>query len=294
MIKNSVGSVLILGASGMLGSTLFRTFCLDDRYDVFGTVRNFSDIHYFKNRYKDRLLPNIDLEDETVLPRVLAQVKPHTVINCVGMVKQKENSSDYIKNISLNALLPHRVLRSCSMVGARLIHISSDCVFSGLQGNYNESQSPDPVDLYGRTKLLGEVTSENAITIRTSIVGHELHTKHGLVEWFLNETSEVKGYTKAIFSGLPTIEVSRVLRELIIPNPDLFGLYHLSSDPISKYDFLKIVAEVYQIDISIVPDSSVSIDRSLNSGKLRSVLNYKPKKWYNLIGDMYDDYQIFD
>lgn len=176
------------------------------------------------------------------------------------------------------------------MTGARLIHFSTDCVFSGKQGQYKEDDFADAYDLYGRTKYLGEVDYENAITLRTSIIGHELESKRSLVDWFLNQSSEVKGFRKAIFSGLPTIEIARIVREYVIPNPKLRGLYHLSVDPISKYDLLRMVGTIYGKDIAIIPDDELIIDRSLNSDRFRSATGFKPKPWLELVEAMHNEY----
>ena len=174
------------------------------------------------------------------------------------------------------------------MIGARLIHMSTDCVFSGSVGMYTESTFPDANDLYGRSKYLGEVDYLNAITLRTSIIGHELSGSKSLVCWFLSQMGSVKGFKKAIFSGLPTIEIAKVIRENVLPNTSLRGTYHLSVDPINKYDLLKLIARQYEKEIDIIPDESYVIDRSLNSERFRLATGFKPKPWPQLIKEMYE------
>ena len=202
-------------------------------------------------------------------------------------------ANDHIESLAINSLLPHRLSNYCAMVGARLIHFSTDCVYSGATGQYVETDHADAHDLYGRTKYLGEVDYANAITLRTSIIGHELTSAHSLIDWFLSQTSEVKGFRRAIFSGLPTTEVARVLRDFVIPNSRLRGLYHLSVDPISKFDLLQLVANAYDKAIKIIPDDEVVIDRSLNSRKFRNATGFVPKPWAQLVEEMHHDFQSY-
>ena len=147
--------------------------------------------------------------------------------------------------IPINSLLPHRLARLCELSGARLVHISTDCIFAGDKGGYLETDPSDAIDLYGRSKFLGEVSYRNSVTLRTSIIGHELQSSHGLINWFLAQDKQCKGFSQAIFSGLPTVVLAGIIRDVVIPNEDLFGVYHVASQPISKYNLLKLVADVY-------------------------------------------------
>lgn len=281
--------VLIFGASGMLGSTIFRDFSADENFETFGTLRSAAGAKLFAHDFRDALIPNVDVEVESGILAAFAQARPDVVINCVGIIKQLRNSSDHLESLAINSSLPHRLAKYSSLVGARLVHFSTDCVFSGRQGQYSEGDFPDANDLYGRTKYLGEVDYENAITLRTSIIGHELTSSKSLVDWFLNQTGEVKGFRKAVFSGLPTIEVARIIRELVIPNTEMRGLFHLSVDPINKYKLLCMVADIYKKEITVAPDNKLVIDRSLNSDRFRAVTGFKPKPWPELIREMYED-----
>lgn len=283
--------VLVLGATGMLGSTLFRSFSEDPGLLTFGTMRDAQGERHFSRELRDALISDVHLGGEDGLLKAFSIAKPDVVVNCVGIIKQLPNANDHLEGLAINSSLPHRLAKYCSMVGARLVHFSTDCVFSGKDGQYLEDDFPDAYDLYGRTKYLGEVDYENAVTLRTSIIGHELTSSKSLVDWFLGQSGDVRGYRKAIFSGLPTIEMARVIRELVIPNPDIKGLYHLSVDPINKFDLLGLVAKTYGKVIEIVPDDKIEIDRSLNSDRFRSVTGYTPEPWPNLIRDMYNDYQ---
>lgn len=282
--------VLVFGATGMLGATLFRAFSADQSLQTFGTIREAAGAKLFAPKLRSALIPNVHLECETGPLAAFSIAQPDVVVNCVGIIKQLPNSNDHLESLAINSSLPHRLAKYSRMVGARLVHFSTDCVFSGKYGQYKEDDFPDADDLYGRTKYLGEVDYENAITLRTSIVGHELASAKSLVDWFLSQSGEVKGFRKAVFSGLPTIEVARVLREHVIPNPELRGLYHLSVDPINKYDLLRLVAEIYGKSITIRPDEELTIDRSLNSDRFRAATGFTPKLWPDLIKAMHDDY----
>lgn len=283
--------ILIVGATGMLGSTLFRAFSADQSFETFGTIRRAGGAKHFAPELRDALIPDIHLEGETGLLTAFSTVRPDVVVNCVGIIKQLPNANDHLESLSINSSLPHRLAKYSSMVGARLVHFSTDCVFSGKGGQYKEDDFPDAYDLYGRTKYLGEVDYENAVTLRTSIIGHELTSAKSLVGWFLSQLGEVKGFRNAIFSGLPTIEVARVVREFVIPNPVLRGLYHLSVDPINKYDLLRLIAETYEKNISIIPDDHLIIDRSLNSDRFQTATGFAPKPWPELVKAMHDEYR---
>ena len=190
------------------------------------------------------------------LINIFSSFKPDVVINCVGIIKQSDNSKHVLDSIPVNSLLPHRLSSLCRLLNARLIHFSTDCVFSGNKGSYLESDNPDPIDLYGRSKLIGEVMDQNTITLRTSIIGHELKSNKSLLNWFLSSQNEIKGYKNAFFSGLTTLEVAKVIEKYILPNPDINGLFHLASDRISKYDLLSKISEVYNHKIRIIPAST--------------------------------------
>jgi dTDP-4-dehydrorhamnose reductase len=196
-----------------------------------------------------------------------------------------------VDNILINSLFPHRLTEICEKNNKKLITFTTDCVFDGQKGNYEDNNLPTCHDVYGMSKFLGEVTdSKNTLTLRTSIIGHELVSNVSLLDWFLSQQGLVKGYQKAIFSGFTTLEFSRLLAEKIIPNEGLSGLYQISVNPISKFDLLKIITDVYKKDVSIVPDKSIKIDRSLNSDILRKKIDYQPPKWEDLVFDMYNDF----
>ena len=279
--------VLVLGVTGMLGSTVFRQFHGNPHFEVWGTLRNPSGAKYFSEETHGSLINNVDVLDHDSLVSVLARVRPDVVINCVGLIKQLADAKDPLSALPINAMLPHRIARLCALSGARLIHISTDCVFSGRKGLYTEEDISDAEDLYGKSKYIGELHAEpNAVTLRTSIIGHELGSQYSLVDWFLSQSGSVKGYEKAIFSGLPTVELARVIRDYVIPNPGLIGLYHVAVAPIDKLSLLKLIAEVYEKEINIIADGNVAIDRSLNSSRFQSATGYVPPSWLELVKSM--------
>lgn len=286
---NKPQRIVVLGATGMLGNAVLRFFASKADFEVHGTVRNWNAVRELQNMAPNaRFVPGVDVESLDSLTRLFATVQPDMVINCIGIVKQLADANDPLIALPINSLLPHRLARLAQVAGARLVHMSTDCVFSGARGNYVEGDFPDANDLYGRSKLLGEVDYPNAITLRTSIIGHELSGNRSLIDWFLSQTGEVKGYKNAIFSGLPTVEIARIIHDHVIPNPDLHGLYHVSAAPINKFELLSLVADTYSQKIAIRPQDDFVIDRSLNSDRFRSATGFKPKPWPDLIKYMYE------
>lgn len=279
--------ILVLGVSGMLGNAVLRLFVQSPEFETFGSVRSLSAVHLLPKKLHKNIITGVDVENIDSLTRLFAHVQPELVINCIGLVKQLIEVDDPLVSLPINAMLPHRLARLCEVAGARLVHMSTDCVFSGGKGMYTELDPSDAEDLYGRSKYLGEVDYPNAITLRTSIIGHELGSARSLVGWFLAQNGSVKGFKRAIFSGLPTMEIARIIRDYVIPNSELHGVYHVSAEPISKYDLLQIVAQVYGKNIEITPEEKFVINRSLDSTRFRSVTGYHPPEWPDLIMLMY-------
>lgn len=285
-MKDKTIRVLALGASGMLGNAVLRFFAESPGFEAFGSARSASTLVRLPAELRERIVCGVDVENVDSLARLFAKVRPDVVINCVGLVKQLAEAEDPLLAIPINALLPHRLARLCQVAGARFVHISTDCVFTGAKGMYREEDAADAQDLYGRSKHLGEVDYENAVTLRTSIIGHELSSAHGLVGWFLAQTGQVRGFTRAVFSGLPTVELARVIRDHVLPHPELRGLHHVSAAPIAKFDLLKLVAQVYGLATVIVPDERLVIDRSLDSTSFRRLTGYAPPAWPELVHAM--------
>ncbi|MGZ3253099.1 MAG: dTDP-4-dehydrorhamnose reductase family protein [Burkholderiaceae bacterium] len=276
-------NILVLGASGMIGSAMFRVLSEKEGWQVFGTLRSPETKKFFSSTLSERLLHGIEVENRDALVRAFAQVQPDVVINCIGLTKHHKESDDPILAIPLNALLPHQLAELCAVAKARLIHVSTDCVFSGAKGSYTESDPADATDIYGKAKFLGEVHYPHTITLRTSTIGHELQSAYGLLDWFLSQTGQCKGFSRAIFSGLPNVAFAQVVRDIVIPRNDLHGLYHVGAQPIGKYDLLRMIADVYGKSIDIVFDDQFVIDRSLNSERFQKATGYVAPDWRELI-----------
>jgi dTDP-4-dehydrorhamnose reductase len=280
--------ILVLGASGMLGNTVLRMLSQIDGNTVTGTVRSRQAIGLFPEKVRNLVVCGIDADDLDSLMRLFDEVRPDIVINCTGLVKQLTDVNNPLVALPINSLFPHRLAHMCALSSARLVHMSTDCVFTGNKGMYTEDDVPDANDLYGVSKRLGEVDYSNAVTLRTSIIGHELNGSRSLVDWFLAQDIAIRGYRQAIFSGLPTIELARVISEFVIPCVQMRGVYHVSSDPISKYDLLSLVAKIYKKKIEINEDNDFVIDRSLDSTRFREETGYSPPSWESLITSMYE------
>jgi len=278
--------VLVLGVSGMLGSMVFRLLSERAGWRVVGTVRSAATRARFPAGHDIRT--DVTAENLVGLAGLLRDVRPKVVVNCIGLVKQAPAGGDPLQVLQVNAVFPHQLARLCDLGGMRLIHISTDCVFSGRTGNYRETDVADAGDLYGRSKLLGEIQTGNSITLRTSIIGPEPAGAGGvgLLEWFLSQPGPVKGYARAVFSGLTTDELTRVIADVVIPRPALTGLYQVGAAPISKYDLLRLFAEAYDRSFTIQRDETFVIDRSLDSSRFRTATGYAPPDWPAMIAAM--------
>lgn len=277
--------ILILGGDGMLGHQLLTY--LRSRHDVRVTLRQ--DIAVYRQYGlfdNENSFSGIDVRSLERLVEVMADFRPEAVMNAVGIVKQRPDAKESIPSLEINALLPHRLAVLCKGIGARLIHLSTDCVFSGRKGNYLESDPSDAEDLYGKTKYLGEVHETNSLTLRTSIIGRELSRHTSLLDWFLAQTGTVKGFTNAIYTGFTTLEMSRIIEKMLLEHPQASGVYQVSSAPINKYELLLLIREKLGLDIEIIPDDVFSCDRSLDSSRFRAEFNYIPPIWPAMIEEL--------
>ncbi len=275
--------IIVLGIGGLIGSTVFRVLSSEKNLNVFGTCRSANTLEFFKNITHEKINYSLNVNMIASVRDYLIAIRPDVVINCVGITKHLSNSNDPSVVIPVNTLFPHLLSDICSENEIRLIHVSSDCVFLGNKGNYSEEENPDANDLYGRSKALGEPVGINDLTLRISTIGHELNTNYGLLNWFLMQENTCRGYVNAIFSGIPTVFFSEVLRDYVLPNNKLKGLYHVAADPIDKYSLLNLIAIEYKKNISIIPDDSIKINRSLSFTKFHEMTGYTPPPWDILI-----------
>ena len=276
--------IYILGISGMLGSKLFQEF-LKKKYEVRGSIRTIPKKFLI---YKSNIDSNIDVNNMLKLKKKILKFKPDFIINSIGVIKQKVDQFEEKNIFYINSVFPYELYKISNMINSKLIHFSTDCVFDGKKGNYNEQSISNAYDIYGISKSLGELNFKNSLTIRTSIIGHELNSKNSLLEWFLQlRKKKCYGYADAYFSGMPTIEIFNFLENFILKNKKISGIYNLSSSKISKYNLLKKISNIYSKKIKIVKSKKLKIDRSLNSNKIKKLVNYKCPSWDDLIKNMY-------
>lgn len=279
--------VLVLGVTGMLGNAIFQRLSANPENEIVGTLRDNSDRRFFSSAANSRIMSGIDVSNDHLVLSAFIRWRPDVVINAIGVVKQLDDAKDPLVVLPLNALFPHRLERLCHLMGCRMIQLSSDCVFAGRSGGYRESDTSDAEDLYGKSKYIGEVHSrDHVITLRTSGIGHELESRNGLLEWFLAQEGAVRGYSRAIYSGLPSVELARIIDEYVLPRPELKGLYHVSAKPITKLTLLRLIAAEYQKKVEIIADESVVVDRSLDSHRFMKATGYMPQEWQQLVAIM--------
>jgi dTDP-4-dehydrorhamnose reductase len=276
--------ILVLGATGMLGNVMFRVLSQAESLEVYGTMRGTSAKIHFVLALATRLITIENLEDAPQLVKLLDMVNPDTVVNCIALPRQAQ---DLARLIAVYSTLPRRLQHLCRERDIRLIQIGSDGVFSGNRGGYTEDDLPDAVDSYGIAKMLGEVDGPRAITLRTSMLGPELVARNGLLSWFLAQEDKCRCYTRAIFSGLPTVVLAQIIRDFVLPNESMHGIYHVAAEPISKFDLLALVSKVYGKQIHMIPDDSVVIDRSLSAERFHLATGYTLSSWREMIATMH-------
>jgi len=281
--------ILILGVNGMLGHKLYQV--LMPTFDVIGTIKgDYSDIRRYGFFRESAIVSNINALRIDRVEEIIRKVNPEVVINCIGVIKQVKEAQDKLLSVWINSLFPHQLYRICKDKDIRLIHISTDCVFSGRKGNYQEDDPSDAEDIYGKTKYLGEVEGEGGLTTRTSLIGRELSTTNGLVEWFLsNRGGKVNGFSNTIFSGFPTLHFARIIADLITKHRNLSGVYHISSAPISKFELLVLLKEKTGLDIEIKEYLDSPCNRSLDSTLYRNKTDFEPLSWTQMLDEFAED-----
>lgn len=271
----------------MIGLAVNNQLIKNKGFKVIGTTTNSKAKKIIENQNNLNELILFDFLKDKNIESLLKSVKPNIIINCIGVIKQSTLITNKINTILLNSILPNKLSMLALQNNIKFIQISTDCVFSGKVGLYTESDNPDPTDTYGRTKLIGETINDNCLTLRTSLVGHELLTKNGLLEWFLSQKHECTGFKNALFSGFTTIAFAKIIETILTNKQELKGLYHVSSNIISKYDFLKKINQVYNRGIKINEDQSFKINRSLKSSALQEKIKYKVETWDYMIKEMF-------
>jgi dTDP-4-dehydrorhamnose reductase len=278
--------VLVIGGDGMLGHRLLLDLAAihEVRVSLRRNTANYVHLNLFDqfNSYF-----GVDVRHQESVLEVLADFRPEAIVNAAGIVKQRDEAKQSIPSIEVNALFPHQLAVMAQACQARLIHLSTDCVFSGSRGGYTELDQPDPVDLYGRSKLLGEVRRPGCLTLRTSIIGLELANRHGLVEWFLAQKGPVPGYRRAMYSGFTTQELTRIINNLITHHFPLTGVWHVASQPISKHDLLtNLAGHLAEEDRWVEPNDDFVCDRTLNADAFNRVTGYSPPTWDEMLEEL--------
>jgi len=289
--------VLVLGGEGMLGHKVFQV--LSKRFDVFVTFQSFDGLWtsypVYKGLDRSRTIGGVNVTDFNTVIRAFVQTRPNVAINCIGIIKQLKEAKDALISVHLNSLFPHQLAELCAATGTRMFHMSTDCVFSGRQGNYTEQDLADADDLYGRSKLLGEVDRAGCLTIRTSIFGRDFVKSSALLEWFLgNRGGQVRGYKNAIYTGFPTQVLARIMGDIIEQYPELSGLYQVASPPISKYELLTKIRDAMQLDIEITPYDDPPCDRSLSPARFVAATGYRIPGWDEMIAELAADTTPYD
>ena len=271
----------------MLGHVVYRE--CSRRFDVHATVRSDELSEVAATALDaDRTITGVHAEDISTVEQALEVSGAEVIVNCIGVVKQLTSTIGPAEMIHANALFPHQLAAACARRGARLIHVSTDCVFAGDRGGYAEDDRPDPADLYGRSKLAGEPSGDRVLTLRTSMLGRELGRSSGLLEWFLSVRGEASGYPRAVFSGPTTPVLARLIGDLIERHPQLEGIWHVGAEPISKFDLLTLVRNAFGLEVRLVPDPTVEVDRSLDASRLRAATGWEPPGWYEMVEELAD------
>lgn len=284
----------IAGVDGMLGSALFKHLGTDPSLEILGTMRGkrpSSTIRLMAPRLNTSIIGNMPASDESCFLKILTDFKPDVIINCIGVRQVPRKASEAVQMITVNSLWPHRLAELAGDLGARLVNFSSDGVFSGRRGHYGEGDNPDPIDGYGLSKLLGEPDYRHCLTLRTSMIGHATQESDQLVDWLIRQNGKIKGFRQAIFNGLPTVEIAVIVRSIVLPRPDMTGIWHLGAEPISKFDLLRLIVERYGLDIEVMPTPEPVINRSLDASRFHFATGYIASPWPELIDKMYEFYK---
>tara|TARA_B100000029_G_scaffold515042_1_gene620245 strand:- start:2322 stop:3182 length:861 start_codon:yes stop_codon:yes gene_type:complete len=280
--------ILILGGSGMIGHQVYK--CLSKKYEVMVTLR--SKIEKYKKYdifFENKCFFNTDANNFSQLEKKIKIFNPDYIVNCIGITKQKITNTNINDINYINTELPKKIALLCEINRMKLIHLSTDCVFSGKRGFYSEIDNPDPEDAYGKSKLNGEINFDSSvITLRKSTIGFELEKKHGLLEWFISQEGDIEGYKNAIFSGISTIELANVIDKIIDSNENISGLWHIAGPKISKHELLCKVQNIIQKkSANILLNESFKCDRTLDGSNFNSLINYQPPSWDDMLEELF-------
>ena len=274
--------IIILGANGLIGYNILTAFLENPNFEVLAFVRDKKKFNSFGPDLLKKIISDLNIYNLPDFKKTILNLNPDVIVNCIGITKHRISEFSIEEVIYTNALFPHYLLSICEKQNIRCIQISTDCVFQGTKGNYSENDIPDALDLYGKTKSLGELLTGNSLTLRISTIGFELDTKYGLLEWFLSQKGECYGYSEAYFTGLPCKFFAKILADLLINHKQLKGLYHIASEPIDKFSLLELIKDTFKVNVNIIKNDTFLIDRSLDAKKFNSATSFFSPKWVNL------------
>lgn len=278
--------ILVLGITGLIGRYIFSV--LYNSFDVIGTTRkkkvDLTDINLYQNK---NILYNFDILKSSEVKNKIIDLRPDYIINCIGITKRKITDND-IDVIYTNSIFPHKLSKLSELFNCKVIHFSTDCVFSGDKGFYDEESNTDALDLYGKTKALGEIKYKNSLTIRSSFIGLELYDKTELLEWVLSQNGKkINGYKKTMYSGVTTLFLAQFVKKILNLNFTFSGLYNLSPKvPISKYDLIELIIEEFQLNINLIKEERTVHNPTLDGELLRKELNFIIPSWKQMLKEL--------
>ncbi|MBC7428159.1 MAG: sugar nucleotide-binding protein [Bacteriovorax sp.] len=290
--------ILIFGVGGMIGHRVWLEANQIPNVEVFGLVRK-SKTHYEKfGIFNDNVYYDTDVSDWVNVEHILNKLKPDVIVNALGITIRKPEMGDFNLALTVNSFFPHKLLKWAQAIQSRIIHLSTDCVFDGDQGHYLETSQPSAKDIYGKTKFLGEIEGSGALTLRFSCIGRELESHTELLDWFLlQEGKKIKGFSKAIYSGLTNIVIAKEICRVITNFSELTGVYQLSSTPITKYDLLCLAKTYFKLDVEIEKFDNYISDKSLICDKYKKGTGFNAPSWAamleEVVNDKKIDYKIF-
>jgi len=288
-------TILVFGSSGMLGHMIVRV--LSPHHHVVGTTSSKYDKQSPLTRIlsEDNWIDQVDVRNLSTVEEAIRGTKPDVVINCVGMIKQKMDAENYVDAIQINSLFPHQLAGICLKSNARLIHFSTDCVFQGTPGIKRLSDTPNATDLYGLSKLLGEVTYEPCLTLRTSIVGRQIFGSESLFEWAISQRgTTVSGYRNAIYTGLTTNRLCQIVKNLVEDFPNLSGLFQVASSPISKFELISKINNLLQLNLCVEPNTNFYCDRTLDGTDFSKLTNIDIPSWDDMLNEFTIDQNFYN
>lgn len=286
--------VLILGVSGLIGHKLFQE--LSASFEVFGTLHKckiqYGNLPLFSS---ENIIENIDVTNFEMLKGIIYAVNPKVILNCIGITKRKIDINSPLEVLTINSVFPHQLANWAKPNKKRIIHFSTDCVFDGKIGNYNETSLTTAEDIYGRTKALGEINYNHTLTLRSSFIGQELFDRTELLDWFLSQDGkQVSGYKNTLYSGVSSLFMARVVTDIISNFPNLSGLYQLAPDkPISKYELLSIAKEAFDVNVKIIPEEKHVHHPTLDASKLKSEINLVVPSWKEMMKELASDKEFY-